>query len=193
VKKILLSALLVMFCIYGPASAAETTFEPTPSNLDNLDHSYYYSWGIDWQLPADEILSGATLSFDNINNWAVENNDILYVSLLGSATPGVTYGIDNEASGNAFDGFGTQLFTYSDRNGSAPEDVSFDFNGTQLSLLNGAMADGNFGLGFDPDCHYYNDGVKLKLTTRVVPEPVSSALFLLGGGALALVRRVRRK
>lgn len=67
----------------------------------------------------------------------------------------------------------------------------YDFSGSDLALLNSYVTSGDeFGLGFDPDCHYVNSGVKLTLTT--VPE--AGALLLFSTGLIGLVgyRRVRR-
>lgn len=191
-KRVLVLILLGLFCVCGLALAGEETFEPIPYNLYDLDHGYYYSWGIDWQIPDNEVLTSAILSFDNINNWAIEPDDKLYVNLLNSATPGVFFNIDGQAIGNAFNGSGSELFIYTDTDESVPDNIAYNFNGAQLSLLNGALADGNFGLGFDPDCHYFNNGINLKLTTSVVPEPISCVLFLLGAGALAGAKKLRK-
>ena len=53
-------------------------------------------------------------------------------------------------------------------------------------VLNAYAADGRIGLGLDPDCHFYNDGITLRLVT---PEPTSLALLGLGG--LAMMHRRR--
>lgn len=58
--------------------------------------------------------------------------------------------------------------------------------------------DGDWALGIDPDCHFYNCGVKLTITTKAktpppdVPEPFSMALGALGLGVVGAVRRLRK-
>jgi len=57
--------------------------------------------------------------------------------------------------------------------------------------LNSFAADGLFGLAFDPDCHYWNDGVQLTINAEV-PEPATLLLFGLGTLGLAAYRRRRQ-
>ncbi|CAD7780456.1 hypothetical protein DMNBHIDG_02358 [Candidatus Methanoperedenaceae archaeon GB37] len=61
--------IILVFMLGGVTEAATYTFEPTPADLDDLDHSSYYTWGIDWNIPAGEIIVSASLSFDDIRNW----------------------------------------------------------------------------------------------------------------------------
>jgi hypothetical protein len=61
-----------------------------------------------------------------------------------------------------------------------------------LTALNSALADGNFGIGFDPDCHYTNSGISMNIQTRVVPEPISCVLFVVGSGVFGLASRRRK-
>ena len=80
--------------------------------------------------------------------------------------------------------------------------VTFTFSNAAISTLNSYLANGgDFALGFDPDCHYFNDGVTLSLNTApktgpaAVPEP-GLLTFLATGGmpiAFGLVRARRRK
>jgi hypothetical protein len=76
----------------------------------------------------------------------------------------------------------------------AAYDYTYTFSVADLAKLNAFLSDDVFALGLDPDCHFYNDGITLKLydTTTVnqqsaVPEPTS--LLLLGTGVALLVRR----
>lgn len=168
----------------------QVCFEPNPVNLYDLAHGEYYTWGIDYTLGQNMFVDSASLTFANINNWQTEDNDILYVNLLQSAASGVYRGTDNQAAGNFFQGMGDLLLTYSDLDESTPETFTYSFTPSQLISLNTAIADNNFGLGFDPDCHYFNSGIKLTLNTKVVPEPISCILFLAGGSALLVKRRL---
>jgi hypothetical protein len=204
---ITLAVLGVLFSTCGSAFATvstgtqtffgsnEVTFNPVPSNVFDLDHSYAYAWGIDYQLAANTFVDTATISFNQINNWQLEPDaNVLYINLLQSATNGVTTYWDGEASGNYFGStVGAQLLTQYVDNNTAFENFSYSFNAGQLSALNAALANGNVGIGFDPDCHYYNSGVSLNIKTRVVPEPISCVLFVVGSGVLGAAVRKRRQ
>jgi len=69
--------------------------------------------------------------------------------------------------------------------------------GGLAKLINYASGpDGLFALGFDPDCHFYNSGITLKLWTTetptdVIPEPAT--LMLFGTGLLCFASRMRKK
>ncbi len=183
-----LIVLVALTMLVSCSAFAAQTFEPSPVNFDDLDHSYAYTWGIDYNLPQGATVYSASLSFNQINNWQDEDN-ILYMNLLNDAAYGVASDYDGEASGNFFEGNGTFLTSYTDADASTPVDFTWNFTAPQLASLNAALANGNFGIGFDPDCHYWNNGVKLTLNTNVVPEPFSAMLFLAGGGVLAALKK----
>ncbi len=179
--------------VIASANAEVYTFTPNPSDLNDLDHFYYYTWGINWDKPADEVIVEAELSIRNIWNWDDEDN-ILYVHLLDNPQLGVKSFWDDQGGGNAFAGQGTQIGTWSDPNGGVNDGYDLKFKFSQLGLiddLNTYLANDRFGFGFDPDCHYFNDGVKFKITTAPVPEPTS--MVALGLGVVGLARRFRRK
>ncbi|MBN2448407.1 MAG: PEP-CTERM sorting domain-containing protein [Phycisphaerae bacterium] len=163
------------------------TFSPTPADLYDLPHERAYMWGIDTGLDSSEQVISATLSFYQIRNWDNSAND-LYNSLLDGCALGVTQLSDNAGGDyflNIYSGLQTSLVTYSNLT-TAPVDLHYDFNADQLSALNGYLTDGVIGIGIDPDCHYYNCGIELTLTT---PEP--TAFTLLGLGLLAFFWRRR--
>jgi hypothetical protein len=93
-------------------------------------------------------------------------------------------------------------------NGTSTDRYSFGTTGVNyvLNFSDAYLADlrayinngDNFALGFDPDCHFFNDGITLEIFTGAVvnpnqfgaPEPAS--MVLLGSGLAALFYRRRR-
>jgi len=181
--------VLCLAFLAAPAAASAGTywFTPTPADLYDLDHGKAYAWGLNWTLPPGETVIAAALFFDNIRNWD-NNPNVLYVELLNSPPLGVSQYTDNEGGGDYFlsyPGGRTPLVTYTNLP-STPQDLTYVFTAAQITALNTYGADGRFGISFDPDCHFYNCGIKLKLIT---PEPASAVMMLTG--ALAMLRRRR--
>ncbi len=200
-KKLFIILIFICMASYSHASVAPEgvpevsssspyTFQPNPVDLHDLDHYKYYTWGIDWSIPDNEKIVGATLFFDNIRNYNSSAND-LWVHLLDSVTSGVTVGHDNQGGGDYFAGLGVLLNHWEDLPSYA-QDITYTFDATEISFLNLYAADGNFGFGFDPDCHFYNDGITLTIKTSHTPVP--GAIILLGSGLLYLagIRRKRK-
>jgi len=75
---------------------------------------------------------------------------------------------------------------------TTPQTYWLTFNSAQLAALQTYLTNGgDVALGFDPNCHFFNDGVVLKITTAPMPEPGS--MLLLGSGLCGLAGVVRRK
>jgi len=182
---------LVLALLATAASADVITLQPTPADLYDLDHNRYYTWGFgpDFGEP-DPIVIGATLDFDNIRNWDNGSN-WLHVHLLDSAPPGVTTYYDGQRGGDNLAGVGVHLITYQNLTTSR-RDIAYTFDADELAALNHYLANDDVaGLGFDPDCHFYNDGVGLTLTyTDEIPEP--ACVTLIGAGAAVMLVRQRR-
>ena len=188
-----LTALATGAFLTSFALAGTYTFTPSNSDLSNLDHYSYYTWGIGFNVPQGETITGASLTIKNIYDWTVEDGDMLYVHLLDNPALGVTTFVDNQGGGDNFAGQGMLIGTWSDPAGGKATgfDLTMNLNAQGVALLNKYAADGKFGFGFDPDCHYFNDGVSVTVKTAPVPEPASLATLAIGGAAL--IRRRRQK
>jgi len=189
-------ALMLCLCLSAATVSATTvTFQPLPRDLYDLPHSRYVFWGIDWN-PGEEVVTAATLRIEALYNWRHETNH-LYIHLLDDAAPGVRLGHDNQGGGdyfaNAYPGQQTHLTTFVDPHGgwNHRRDFVYNFDADEIAALNDYLANDNFGLGFDPDCHYYNCGVTLELTAEPgggggppVPEPLTMLGVLAGVSSL---------
>jgi len=193
VKKTICLLLTLGFLVLAalPVQANVFYFEPNPSDLSDLDHYHYYSWGIENDFGGAEITE-VTLTFRNIQDWIVEPDDILYINLLDTPPAvGVHSYTDYREIGNAWEGEGSLITSWTDPLGypNAPVDLTFNFSELgMIGQFNDAVADGFWGLGFDSDCHYYNDGVELRVETAV-PEPITFGLVGLGLVGMGFLKR----
>lgn len=192
-KKVILAIFVAGLMLFVLTNAYAITFSPTPADLYDLTHQEAYTWGISWSVPGGELITSASLFIDNINNWKNEyGNDRLFIHLLDDTTLGVTKipGADddyplNGAAADAFAGQGILLTTYIDNYPDAAhrttaEDWTYNFTDTQIGTLTSYAANGIFGFGFDPDCHYWNDGITFTVNTAPIPEPATLSLLGLG-------------
>ena len=206
--KKLVSSLLCAAAFALPAKANVYSFTPTPGNLGNLDHNLFFTWGLSWAVPTGESITGASLTFTRIWDWRVEP-DALFIHLLDTAPLGVNSWTDNEGGGDffassTFASYGiahVKIGEISDPFGGDPlkaQTITLTFSAAQLVALQGYITNATpsgwakFAFGFDPDCHYYNDGVSFQVITTPsgVPEAGSSlALLAVASGGLIFLRR----
>jgi len=189
---LLIFTLSLLFIASSALSAATYFFNPTPSDLYDLEHKRYYTWGIDWD-HTNEAITAAVLTCNGIYEWRREV-DSLYMHLLDDPSLGVTIGTDYQGGGDYFAGMGEYISTWSDPNGGSAYRTNLSYSLSDYGLideLNSFAADGRFGFGFDADCHYFNNGVGLEITTSPIPEP--GTLSLLGIGFAWIGMRYRKK
>lgn len=208
-------------------NAATYSFVPSdgagdPDDIWDLDHYKYFTWGIkNFSLPVGQVVTSATLTFNNINNWtASENNGTNWLNVwlmdralvegnftTGTAADGkLKMYADNQAPSDIFDTWQptinkTKIGVYTDYSGGPNGDVinlTFNFSLYQISKFNQYIQNGNnFALGFDPDCHYWNTGVNFQVITAEAGNstnvPDQTATLALISIGLASILGFRRK
>lgn len=108
----------------------------------------------------------------------------------------VAYGYNANGTSVTTGSTNIQLTQFHDADGpNSATQFSYGFTDTQLATLASYISNGHtggssyadFGLGLDPDCHYYNTGVTLTIVTAPLSTPDSGAtVLLLGAGLLSL-------
>ncbi len=210
-------AIASVIAAAASASAAVTTmsWQPNPVNMNDLDHHSVYTWRIDNINVNPATITSATITFNNIQNWD-SNYNVLHMHLLDTARfSGVASFIDDPTDSSPVtdytDDFSNPRFhgnsgwlvangtadtflkdkTFSDH----PTTYTYTFTGSQITALEQYLAHGeDIALGFDPDCHYFNDGITFTLNFTPVPEVANMLpIALLLAAAIGFEIRRRRR
>jgi hypothetical protein len=208
-------ALLAATQVDG-AITTSISYQPSPVDLNDLDHHMLYTWRIDNINLNVANISGATLTISSIRNWD-SNTNVLHLHLLDTAiNPGVASFQDVDqtqapvvdltddfvstryhnsngwlvASGTGDKLLGNPSFTTTATN------YVLNFDAADLVALKNYISTGHdIALGFDPDCHFFNNGITFSIQSTPVPE-MSATLPILGLIAFVVLMqlgRVRRE
>ena len=202
-------SLALLALAISTSDATPITYTPSPADLNNLDHHFAYTWRIDNINLAGATISGASLTFINIRNWDA-NPNILFIHLFDTAKySGVRSFMDATGApvpaNQMADDFASPLLASNPLIASGtkntfltsvsftmtPTTFTYNFTAAQLLALQSYIANGhNIAFGLDPDCHFFNDGIRFKIVTKV-PDTGSTAILL--GLAMVVLAWAQRK
>jgi hypothetical protein len=198
-KKLFLAGVLLGIVNFANATSYTTT------GLSSIDGNNTYTWGIDATALKGQTVTAATLTFYNIKltaNGPFESGGELWTHLLdfsSSSSVGVKTGVaDNDA---LTDGFASQGVYIGHQHfasvGTTYASLTYDLGALgDLTQLTSYLADGYFGFGIDPDCHYTDTSIQFNISTTTshgVPTPDAASTAMLLGAGLSCLGLLRRK
>jgi hypothetical protein len=202
--------------VTAAATTQALTYTPNPIDLNDLDHHMVYTWRIDNISLSNLSITSASLTFTNIANWD-SNANVLHIHLLDTArNSGVASFVDDPTNSSPVtdmtDDFintryhnnpnwlvanGTlDLLLANPSFGTTGSTYTINFTPAQIATLTQYINNGHdIAFGLDPDCHYFNDGLKFTINVTPVPEvgtilPIAALLASVIGLEIRRRRRV---
>jgi hypothetical protein len=164
-KQTVIAVVVMTGLLFGvQAFALEKDYYPLPGDLDNLPHDRTYTWGVDISEFGGLNIYEVILTITSISNWD-NNPNHLYLHLIDDAPLGVTVGFDSDnVFADAFAGQGPLIDDWQDTNTKDIHDtLIYEFSKIDALIDSVAVYRANnvIAIAFDPDCHFYNCGIKL--------------------------------
>jgi hypothetical protein len=194
--------------IVASAQAAMTTikFQPNSADINDLDHRLVHTRRIDGISPGGFAVTGPTLSLGNLSRWDANPNVRHFPLLDAAVNPGIDNLTGSTLVANLDDPFGNTRY-HSDskwptKAGSADtvlanstfttKDYAFDFAVSHRQTLAAhTTSDSDIGSWLKAGRHFFNDGIKFKMTP--VPEIEAIYPIISLGAAIAFTRILRQR
>jgi len=151
----------------------------------NINHDCYYILGVN-DVPDTAVITGLNIVFHDVYNSDTEPNWLnVYIFNEISNIGYSVYGDKSSLSRPDWSSFAINGTYYSATHlGTWSYDgttMDVMFSTTDETLLAYLQGGNSFGIGIDPDCHFYGSGITVE-TSIPTPEPMT--LMLLGSSLL---------